>query len=360
MPMRKILIIVLAVYGPMMVSGCGPSAENDVPPAKPRSVRTEKIVSRDLPVIVRAVGRLVPNREVVVSTQVTGIFMQIKADIGTRVDAGEALAELDPTDYTLALNESQANLQSAQARRVVAENNYERAKSLLPDNVITLELFDQAEAEYRSSQALISQLEAVVDIARHRIGKTVIRAPFDGYVSQRWVELGQNVAVGDPVMSIADMETMRVRIHISEHDYVHLDKDDPVTVMVEAFSDVSSAGRVDKIGIKADGRTNTFEVEILLDNPQFTLKAGLTARVSIQTEVIPDAVMISQGSVLFREDRKEVFVIEQGNMAVARKVRLGRVDGSLVRILEGLMPGDNLVVSGAQYLKQGDEVVVKP
>jgi multidrug efflux pump subunit AcrA (membrane-fusion protein) len=70
--------------------------------------------------------------------------------------------------------------------------------------------------------------------------------------------------------------------------------------------------------------------------------------------------MISQGSVLFREDRKEVFVIEKGNTAVARKVKLGRVDGSLVRILEGLMPGDNLVVSGGQYLKQGDEVVVKP
>lgn len=360
MPMRKMLIIVLAVCGPLMASGCGPSKENDVPVAKPRSVRIEEIVSRDLPVTVRAVGRLVPNREVVVSAQVTGILMQINADIGTRVNAGEALVELDPTDYRLALNEAQANLRSAQARRVVAENNYERAKSLLPDNVITLELFDQAEAEYRSSRALISQLEAVVDIARHRLGKTVIGAPFDGYVSQRRVELGQNVAVGDPVMSIADMETMRVRIHINEHDYVHLDEEDPVTVMVEAFSDVSFGGRVDKIGIQADGRTNTFEVEILLDNPQFTLKAGLTARVTIQTDVIHDAIMIGQGNVLFREDRKEVFVIGQGEKAVAREVTLGREEGSTVRILQGLAPGDLLVVSGGQYLKQGDKVVVKP
>jgi len=358
--MRKTLIIMLTVSGLMMVSGCSSSAENDVPQAKPRSVRIEKTVSRDLPVIVRSVGRLVPNREVAVSAQVTGIVMKINADVGTKVTSGETLVELDPIDYTLALNEAQANFQSAQARRVVAEKNYERAKSLLPENVITLELFDQAEAEYRSSQALVSQLKAVVDIARNRLGKTVIGAPFNGYVSQKLVELGQNVAVGDPVMSIADMETMRVRIHISENDYVHLDKDDPVTVMVEAFSDVEFTGRVDKIGIKADGRTNTFEVEVLLDNPQFTLKAGLTARVSIQTEVIHDAVMIGQGTVLFREDRKEVFVIEQGNKAVAREVKLGRVEGSTVRILQGLMPGDNLVVSGGQYLKHGDEVVVKP
>jgi RND family efflux transporter MFP subunit len=360
MPMRIMLVIMLTVSGLMMISGCGPSADNDLPQAKPRSVRIEKIVSRNLPVMVRSVGRLVPNREVVVSAQVTGILMQINADVGTKVTSGETLVKLDPVDYTLALNEAQANLQSAQARRVVAEKNHARAKRLLPENVITAELFDQAEAEYHSSQALVSQLNAVVDIARHRLDKTNIGAPFDGYVTQRLVELGQNVAVGDPVMRIADMETMRVIIHVNENDYVHLDKDDPVTVRVEAFSNTPFPGRVDKIGIKADGRTNTFEIEILMDNPQFILKAGLTARVSIQTEVIPDAVMISQGSVLFREDRKEVFVIEQGNKAVARKVKLGRVDGSLVRILEGLMTGDNLVVSGAQYLKQGDEVVVKP
>ncbi len=358
--MRKCLIIMLMVSGLMMLSGCGSSAENEVPQAKPRSVRTEKIVSRDLPVMVRSVGRLVPNREVMVSAQVTGILMQINADVGTKVTSGETLVKLDPIDYKLALNEAQANFESAQAKLAVAEKNYARAKRLLPENVITPELFDQAEAEYRSSQALVAQLGAVVDIARHRLDKTNISAPFDGYVSQRLVELGQNLAVCEPVMRIADMKTMRVVIHINEHDYVHLDEDDPVTVMVEAFSNTSFPGRVDKIGIKADGRTNTFEIEILVDNPQFILKAGLTARVSIQTEVVPDAVMISQGSVLFREDRKEVFVIEQGNTAVARKVKLGRVEGSLVRILEGLMPGDHLVVSGGQYLKQGDMVVVKP
>ncbi len=358
--MRKNLIIILTISGLMMVSGCGSSAENEVPEAKPRSVRTEKIVSRDLPVIVRSVGRLVPNREVIVSSQVTGILMQFNADVGTKVASGKTLIKLDPIDYTLALNEAQANFQSTQARRVVAENTYERAKRLLPDHVITLELFDQAEAEYRSSQALVSQLKAVVDIARHRLAKTAIRAPFNGYVTQRFVELGQNIAVGDPVMSIADMKTMRVRIHINENDYVHLDKDDPVTVIVEAFPDNSFTGRVDKIGIKADGRTNTFEVEILLDNPQFTLKAGLTARVSIQTEVIHDAVMIGQGNVLFREDRKEVFIIDQNSKAVAREVKLGRVEGSTVRIRQGLMPGDNLVVSGGQYLTKGDEVVVTP
>jgi RND family efflux transporter MFP subunit len=353
-------IIMMLFSGFVLVSGCSPSEESTTPQTNLRSVRIAKIASQDLPIMVRSVGRLIPNREVVVSAQVTGILMQMNADVGAKVASGQALVKLDPTDYNLALNEALANLESARARRVAAEHTYARAKRLLPDNAITPELFDQAEADYRSSKALVSQLKAVADIARQRVGKTVISAPFDGYVCQRLVELGQNLAVSQPVMGIADMKTMRVRIHINEHDYVHLDKDDPVTVLVEAFSENPFTGRVDKIGIKADDRTNTFEVEILLDNPQLALKAGLTARVSIQTEVIRDAIMIAQGSVLFREDRKEVFVIEQGNRAAARQVTLGRVEGSHVRILEGLVPGDNLVVTGAQYLKPGDEVIVTP
>jgi RND family efflux transporter MFP subunit len=139
---------------------------------------------------------------------------------------------------------------------------------------------------------------------------------------------------------------------------VHLDKEDPVTITVEAYSQSPITGRVDKIGIKADARTNTFEIEILVDNPDFRLKAGLTARVAIQTEVIPNAVMIPQNSVIFRERSKEVFVVDENKLAVARNVVLGRVDGSHVRILEGLNPGDKLVVAGGQYLKPGTEVVV--
>ena len=358
--MSNHFFISMVLCGLILFSGCSASDEDKAVETKPRPVRVEKIVSRALPVSVRSVGRLVPNRDVVVSAQVTGIVMQFKADVGAKVVSGEALVKLDPTDYTLALNESNANLQSAQARLSAAEHSFQRARRLLPEKAISLELFDAAEAEYRSSQALVSQLTTAVDMARQRLNKTLICAPFDGHVTRRLVELGQNVAVGDPVMGIADMQTVRVRIHINENDYVHLDKDDPVTVTVEAYPESDITGRVDKIGIQADARTNTFEVEILLENPQFIFKAGLTARVSIQTEIIPDAVMIPQDSVLFREDRKEVFVIEPGGKAAAREVRLGRTDGSAIRILQGLMPGDNLVVTGAQYLKPGDAVTVMP
>jgi len=339
---------------------CGPAEENPVVEAKPRAVRVETIVCRDLPIMVNSVGRLAPNRSVVLSAQVSGILKQYNADVGSQVDSGSTLAMLDVTDYALSLSEAKANLLAAQARQSAAKNTFERTGRLLPEKAITTELFDKAEAEYKSAKAQVAQLTNMVALARRRLEKTSVLAPFEGYVTQRFVELGQNVSVGNPVMQLADMKTMRVKIYINELSYVHLDKDDPVKITVEAFSQTPIVGRVDKIGIKADARTNTFEIEILVDNPDFHLKAGLTARVAIQIEVIPDAVMIPQNSVIFREKRKEVFVVDQDNLAVAREVTLGRVDGSDVRIRKGLNPGDKLVVAGGQYLKPGVKVVVTP
>jgi RND family efflux transporter MFP subunit len=356
----KLFLSVIAWILLIFLAGCGSPGEKKAAKAKPRPVRVTTIQSRDLPIIVRSVGRLVPDRDVVVSAQVTGIVIELKADVGDKVASGAALVRLDSTDYTLALSEAEANLQAAQARLSAAEKSFARAGRLLPEKAISQELFDTAEAEFRTSRASVSQLTAAVDIARQRLSKAVIYSPFDGHVVQRFVELGQNVAVGEAVMGIADMRNMRVKIHISENDYLHLDVDDPVSVVVEAYSDVPFAGRIDKIGIQADARTNTFEVEILLENPRFTFKAGLTARVVIQTEVIQQAVVIPQGSVLFREDRKEVFVVEQGGHAAVREVKLGETAGSDVRILQGLKSGDILVVSGAQYLMPGDAVTITP
>lgn len=344
----------------VMLSGCGSSQEDSVVAAKPRSVRVKTLTSRDLPILVNAVGRLSPDRQVVLSAQVSGILMQYDADVGCQVSKTDQLVKLDDADYTLALNEARANHLAAKVRLTAAHNAFERARRLLPESAITPELYDQAEAEYKSTKALVAQLNTMQALAQRRLNKTTVSAPFDGYVTHRFVEIGQNVAIGDPLMTLAGMKTMRVKIYVNELDYVHLDEDDPVTVTVDAFSQTPMVGRVDKIGIQADARTNTFEVEVLVENSDFKLKAGLTARVVIQTKIIPDAVMIAQNAVIFRENRKEVFVVGPENVAVAREVKLGRVDGSQVRVLEGIQPGETIVVAGGPYLKQGDKVMVAP
>jgi len=356
--MKTKLILLGLLAGLLTWPGCRPPQEEKAAEAKPRPVNILVVARRDLPIVVRAVGRLVSNREVVLSSQVSGIVQSYGVDTGDAVAAGQPVVTLDPIDYRLSLDEARANLQAARARFAAARNSFQRAEQLLPQKVITPEVYDKVEAEYKATQAAVSQAEIMVDIDQRRLDKTVIGAPFDGLVAQRLVEIGQNINIGDPVMAIADMARMRVKIFVNEQDYVHLDRADTVRVRVEAYPETAFAGQVDKIGVKADSHTNTFEVEILVPNPDLLLKAGLTAMVSITVDAIRDAIMIPQDCVLFRENRREVFVVTGGDQADAREVTLGRVDGSTVRILEGLAPGDKLVITGAQYLKDGDRVAI--
>ncbi len=356
MKMKVLTMGVLA--GVLVMTGCSPPKEETRTHATPRTVKTMVVARRDLPVVVSSVGRLFPNREVVLSSEVSGIVETYSADTGDAAAAGTTLVALDPTDYRLALNESRANLAAARARYTAAKNSHFRAGQLLPEKVITQEYFDKIEADYKAAQAAVSQAEAVVDINQRRLAKTEINAPFDSLVARRLVEAGQHINIGDPVMAIADMMSMRVKLHVNEQDYVHLDHDDIVSVLIEAFPDRTFPGQVDRIGVKADSQTNTFEVEILVANPDLLLKAGLTATVKITVDRIRDAILIPQGCVLFRENRKEVFVVTDAGQAAVREVKLGRVDGSSVMILAGITEGDRLVTTGGQYLKEGDPVVV--
>jgi membrane fusion protein, multidrug efflux system len=356
--MKKSMFLIVLVVGLAAVFGCSPPKEEKATLPKPRSVNTMVIARRDLPIAVNAVGRLMANREVALSAQVAGIVQSYRVDTGDAVIADQTVVTLEATDYQLALNEAQANLLSIRARYAAAQNAFQRAGQLLPDNVITPEYYEKIEADFKAAQAGVTQAEAVVDINRRRLEKTAIRAPFDGLVIRRLVETGQNINVGDPVMAIADMSRMRVKIHVNEQDYVHLDHNDRVSVLIEAYPERSFPGKVDRIGVKADPQTNTFEVEVLVANPDLLLKAGLTATVNIIVDEVRDAIMIPQGCVLFRENRQEVFIVTDAGRAAVREVELGRVDGSSVMILEGLAAGDRLVTTGSQYLKDGDRVVV--
>ena len=356
--MKKRLMIIGILVGMVIFSGCNSPKEERVITSTPRSVNTALVTSVDLPIVVNAVGRLMANREVVLSSQVSGIVESYRVDTGDAASVDQKIVSLDATDYQLALNEAQANLLSARARYVAAKNAFQRAEQLLPENVITPEYHEKLEANFKAAQAAVSQAEAMVDINRRRLDKTVIKAPFDGLVTRRLVEIGQNINIGDPVMAVADMNTMRVMIHVNEQDYVHLDHHDSVAVLIEAYPERSFSGQVDRIGVKADPQTNTFEVEILVDNPDLVLKAGLTAAVNITVDQIPDAIMIPQRCVLYRDNRQEVFVVSASDTVAVREVKLGRVDGSSVRILSGLAADEQLVTTGSQYLKDGDRVVV--
>ena len=350
-------VLLLMVAGMVFIGpACSKREEAKAPADKPVPVEVSLVKTVDLPRVATAVGRLAANREVTLSAEIGGVVAEYLADVGDEVTADQILVQLDPTDYGLALQEARAGLVQAQAHLAAASGSHERSKSLLPRQVISTDSFEKSEAEYKSAAAARNRARTLVEIAEERLKKTAILAPFGGLVAARAIEKGQTVAPGQPVMTIVDLSVVRVKVNLAEKDYVDIGPQDPVTVTLDAYPDREFPARVDRIGIKADPLTNTFGVEVLVDNPNLELKAGLTARVRITTSLISGAILIPQSTLLYREDHTEVFVVGTAGQAEIRTVTLGQAQGGQVRVLEGLAPGDKLVVSGAQYLKPGSEL----
>ncbi len=343
----------------ILISACSPPSESTgIAEPGPIPVRVMEVHPVQLPLTTDVVGRLAPNREVTLAAEVGGVIAGYNADIGDRVEKGSVLISLDPSDYRLALKEAEANLTVARTRLDLALKAYNRSKSLLPRKVITQDAYENAEAEYLSAGASLERMMVLVDIAKAQLVKTRIRSPFNGHTAARMIETGQLIGVGQPLMKIIESDPIRVKVWLPEKEYVRLDRKDPVSIVIEAFPETAIAGTIERIGITADERTNTFGVEITLDNSNQVLKAGMTARVRIITDTIPDAILIPQSTVLYRSDRNEVFVAGSDNRAILQQVVLGLSSGDKIEITEGLSAGDQLIVTGGQFLKPGDKIMI--
>jgi RND family efflux transporter MFP subunit len=325
---------------------------------KPVAVRVMEIQLQDLPLVVESIGRLCANRQVTIAAQIPGIIAGYRADVGDRVKAAQVLIRIDPVDYKLALEEAKANLIAVQAQLESAAKAFQRSKDLLPRKVISSDNFEKAETAFKAAQAQEVRAKVGVKIAQERLKKTRLTAPFSAMVAARHIEVGQMIGAGVPLMILVDLNPIRVKVFLSERDYVHLDRHDPVRIKVEAYPDRIFKGRIDRIGITADSATNTFAVEILVDNQNLTLKAGLSARVYLTTRVLTEIIMVPQSAILYREKGPEVFVLGSDKRAQKRRVTLGLTKGALIQVLEGLTPGERLIVKGQNYLKPKARVTV--
>ncbi len=345
--------------GFMLLFACSPQGESSLQEKeKTVPVNIMTVTSTDLPIVVESVGRVIPNRQVVLSSEVGGVIESFQVDVGDRVTMGQVLAKIDPTDYQLSLAEAKANLIVSQSQLKIAERSFQRSKNLLPEKVITHESFENDEAERDSARASLDRARVLVDIAKEKLQKTVIKAPFKGLIAERMIEKGQTISMGQSMLTLVDLNPMRVKVFLTESDYMHLDPEDPVSVEIEASPGLFFQGKIDRIGIKADDRTNSFDVEILVDNPDLKLKAGMTARVKLTMDIIRNTILIPQSAILYRQDKNEVFIADLEQMAQARTIQLGRTEKSMVQILSGLNPGDHLIITGGQYLKSGDALTI--
>lgn len=268
--------------------------------------KTVTVSRGDLTQSVTANGSISPVRMVEVGSQISGTITNITVDFNARVKAGEVIAQIDAATYQRALLQAEAELANARASLRLAELNYQRAKELLRDRLISKSDYDQTEAAYIQAEAQVKMREANVERARVDLSRATIYAPMDGVVISRKIEVGQTVAaaMNTPTLFVIanDLTKMQIEAAVAEADVGGVEEGQTVHFTVDAFPGRAFQGRVQQVRYVPTTNQNvvTYTAVVAVENKDLKLRPGMTANARFITAERTNVLKIPNAAVRFR------------------------------------------------------------
>jgi len=317
-----------------------------VPP--PESVTTAAVDASEWRASRPAVGSLVAVHGVTLGAELPGIIREIGFESGTSVRRGALLVRLDTST-------EEAQLASAIADAELAKVSLERAEKLRATESNTL-------AELDAAQARAKQTVAAVATLRSMIAKKTIRAPFDGRIAIRQIELGQSVSPGTPLASLQSVSPIYAEFSLPQQALSELQSGQEVALRTDIFPGASWKGAISTINSEVDVATRNVRVRATIPNADARLRPGMFVNVEVLSGAKHRVLAIPATSVIFAPYGDSVFVVEQrdgGLYARQKFVRIGERRGDLVAVESGVEAGETVVSSGSFKLRNGMSVVVK-
>jgi multidrug efflux system membrane fusion protein len=289
-----------------------------------------------------------------------------RRDVGTGgyVGRGAVLAQIRQQDLKNQLDQAKAELSRAEAEHVDAGQNYGRAKTLYATQSLIKPDFDQAQASFDSTLAAVNSAKASLNQAQLAFQDSELKAPFSGYILARNIELGDLATPASAAFTIEDTRAVKVSFGVPEFALRHLHLGQEFKIHLQE-DPKDYQGLVTSISPSADEKNRVFTVEVTVSNQKGSLKPGMIASISltgIPKPPVPSVPLSAIVSDPVTPNRYAVFVAqEQGGVWVAhvREVTLGETQESLVAV-DGVKPGEKVVVIGAAQLKDGDPIQVIP
>ncbi|KDD53856.1 efflux transporter, RND family, MFP subunit [Bordetella bronchiseptica OSU553] len=300
-----------------------------------------------LPVTLAGIGTLQASRQVVIPAEVDGRIARIAFESGQAVQAGQVLAQLNDAP-------EQGDLARLQAQLRNARSVLERTRRLVPQQAATAEQLDQARAAYDQAAGEVRRVQALVE-------QKQVKAPFDGVLGVRRVDLGQFVRAGEPVVSLTDARTMYADITLPEQALRDIRTGQAVSVGVDAYPGRAFDGVVSTIEPQVSAQARTLLVRATLPNPDGVLAPGMYVNARVALPERPGVITVPETAVSYSAYGDSVYVVDDTvRPATVRQVFVKtaeRVDSRIV-VTEGLQAGQRVVTSGQLRLHNGAAVEV--
>jgi membrane fusion protein (multidrug efflux system) len=354
----------------LCLASCSKEASVSLPPpqvgiviAEPRSVAN----------IAEVPGRVQAVRTAQVRARVDGIVQERVYVEGSDVKAGQVLFRIDPRELRANLSAVEAALKRAEATAANAQQDVERYEGLVEDQAISKQEFDAALARLRTAEADVAQTRAQLDSAKLALSYTTVTAPIAGRAGRAQVTEGALVSAAsatllttieqlDPVyinfsQSSSSMLAIRREIAAGTLNVPQLGRVE-VTLLLEDGSVYPHKGHLDFLDLAFDEATGTAAIRAEVPNPDRSLLPGQFVRARIEVGVRPNTFLVPQRAVQLSANGASVLIVDDKDTVVARPIKTGALQGSNWVVLEGLNPGDRVIVEGLQKVQPGAVVSV--
>ncbi|WP_269515701.1 efflux RND transporter periplasmic adaptor subunit [Brevundimonas subvibrioides] len=346
--------VAVVVLG-LLIAACGGGDKEKAAPIQRQSVTAATVTATNLPRVVNASGSVSAWEEVLVGAETGGLVATgVFVDEGTYVRQGQALVQLNDAVLRAQLRQQQAQVQTAEANLARDDAALARAQELKERGFLSQASLDTAQANQRASAAGVAQARAALSQTQTQLNQATVRAPVSGLVIRRSVTRGQIVPAGSELFRIVRDSRLELDAQVPETDLPLVRAG--MSAVIVADQGGETAGTVRIVTSEVDPETRLGVARVALTNGT-GLRPGMFARARIDVGDAP-VLTVPSDSVVFREGRAGVYVIDANSIVKFVPVQTGDRSGNLVAVTAGLGAGQRVVVQGAGFLGEGDAVSV--
>lgn len=325
-----------------LAAGCSPESASDTNEEIPRNVRVLTLGQETVAEFLEISGPVAPVRGTDLSAQESGPVVALPVDKGQAVGQGKSVLIIERDIL-------KAELEAAEATLALEAYNVDKVKQLHQAGKVS-------RIELLTAQSNHAQASSRAAVLRERYDRAGIKAPFDGVLVDRYVELGQLVLPGQKVARILDPYTLKLEAYLTDSQVQWVAVGDKATIKMGESRD-RAHGEVSWVGFEADRMTGKFKVEIEIPNPDLIFHSGVIGRARLEKNLISGVVAIPRDAILPGRTGPIAYMVVD-DRAVLSRLELGEDQGVMVVVRKGLKAGDQLIVRGHRDLRDGSLVKV--
>lgn len=348
--------IAVAIMLGLLAAGCGRQSGTPAPAHREVRAAVGNAERVQVPLLTSATGSVHGAARADISTRMMGWVRRVHVEEGQTVRAGAPLVTIDDADLRAKRAQVEAGIAEATAVLANAEKTAERFAKLYAEKAVSKQQLDDVVTGRERARAGLAAAQAGRDEIADHLRYLDIVSPIAGLVVRKTVQPGDMASPGMTLISVEQVDRMKIVARVGEKDVGSVAVGDSVTVEVTSLPGATFRCAVEKVVPAADPGSRTFEFEAFVPNAGGRLKSGMFARVLLATGR-RDAVLVPQAAVVTRGQLRGVYVLGADGTVALRWIRLGHVDGDRVEVLSGLEGGEALAISPAEPLADGDRVV---